>query len=201
MLGAPWPRDAIGPRGAYLVRDGRRCPIPTEPPPAPRARRCVLPRWVQLVLLPLAVLGVVAILRAAGPVVLLFIVAGLIALLLNPFVTLLRRARFPRGLAVLVVMLCVVLRRRRRSASCWPTRSPTRCRRSSATCPDIVDDANASLADFQAWLDRNGIDVQVKEEGQTALQTLGEQPVARARASSSPSPATRCRSSSRRRSR
>ena len=35
--------------------------------------------------------------RAAGPVLLLFIVAGLIALLLNPFVTLLRRARFPRG--------------------------------------------------------------------------------------------------------
>ena len=38
-----------------------------------------------------------ALARAAGPVLLLFIVAGLIALLLNPFVTLLRRARFPRG--------------------------------------------------------------------------------------------------------
>ena len=46
----------------------------------------LLPRWVQLVLLPLAVLGVVAVLRAAGAIVLLFIVAGLIALLLNPFV-------------------------------------------------------------------------------------------------------------------
>ena len=39
--------------------------------------------------------------------------------------------------------------------------------------PGIVDDANASLADFQDWLDRNGIDVRVKEEGSTALQTLG----------------------------
>ena len=39
--------------------------------------------------------------------------------------------------------------------------------------PGIVDDANTTLADFQDWLDRNGIDVQVKEEGQTALQTLG----------------------------
>jgi predicted PurR-regulated permease PerM len=39
--------------------------------------------------------------------------------------------------------------------------------------PGIVDDANGTLADFQDWLDRNGIDVQVKEEGQTALQTLG----------------------------
>jgi predicted PurR-regulated permease PerM len=40
--------------------------------------------------------------------------------------------------------------------------------------PDLVDDANATLADFQAWLDRNGVDVQVKDEGQTALATLGE---------------------------
>jgi putative heme transporter len=40
--------------------------------------------------------------------------------------------------------------------------------------PELVDDANATLADFQAWLDRNGIDVQVKDEGQTALATLGE---------------------------
>ena len=39
--------------------------------------------------------------------------------------------------------------------------------------PDIVDDANASLADFQTWLDRNGIEVRVQEEGQTAFQTLG----------------------------
>ena len=34
---------------------------------------------------------------------------GLIALLLNPFVSLLRRARFPRGLAVLAVMATVIL--------------------------------------------------------------------------------------------
>src|SRR5919206_3496544 len=82
-------------------------PDPDVPPPA-RVAPVVLPRWVQLVLLPLAILGVVAIARAAGPVLLLFIVAGLIALLLNPFVTLLRRARFPRGLAVLTVMVCLI---------------------------------------------------------------------------------------------
>src|SRR5204863_4895580 len=38
----------------------------------------------------------------------------------------------------------------------------------------IVDDANTTLADFQSWLDRNGIKVQIKKEGQTALQTLGD---------------------------
>src|SRR5919109_2853570 len=63
--------------------------------------RVVVPRWVQLVMLPLAVLGAWALLRAAGAVLLLFLIAGILALLLNPFVGLLRRARFPRGLAVL----------------------------------------------------------------------------------------------------
>ena len=38
------------------------------------------------------------------------------------------------------------------------------------------------LADFQGWLDRNGINVQVKKEGQTALQTLGDQRARAARA-------------------
>ena len=40
--------------------------------------------------------------------------------------------------------------------------------------PGYVDDANASLADLQNWLDRRGVDIEVKEEGETALQTIGE---------------------------
>jgi predicted PurR-regulated permease PerM len=48
--------------------------------------RVPVPRWVQLVALPLAVLFLWAILRAAGPVLLLFIIGALVALLLNPFV-------------------------------------------------------------------------------------------------------------------
>src|SRR4051794_40417161 len=128
-------------------------PDPSEPPPA-RVAPVVLPRWMQLVLLPLAILGVVAVMRAAGPVLLGFIVAGLIALLLNPFVALLRRARFPRGLAVLTVMLCVI-------AFVVGVgvllANPVADQVSSfqRNVPEIVDDANATLADFQDWLDRN----------------------------------------------
>src|SRR5919112_2664509 len=146
-------------------------PDPDTPPPA-RVEPVLLPRWVQLVLLPLAILGVVAVLQAAGPVVLLFIVAALIALLLNPFVTLLRRARFPRGLAVLAVMACVVLVV---VGIGFLLANPVADQVSAfqKNVPGIVDDANASLADFQGWLDRNGVDVRVKEEGSTALQTLG----------------------------
>ena len=60
-------------------------------------------------MLPLAVVGLWVVLRAAGAVILLFIIGALVALLLNPFVSLLRRARVPRGIAVLIVMLGVVL--------------------------------------------------------------------------------------------
>jgi putative heme transporter len=113
------------------------------------------------------------VIQAAGPVILLFTIAGLIALLLNPSVSLLRRARLPRGLAVLAVMLVLV---------CAVTglglllASPISDQVSAfqRSVPGIVDDANATLGDFQDWLDRNGIDVQVAKEGQTALQTLGE---------------------------
>src|SRR5688572_26700862 len=92
-------------------------PAPPEPPgpperddapPSPVAP-VVVPRWIQLVVLPLAILGAWALLRAAGPVTLLFVVAALIALLLNPFVAFLRRRSVPRGLAVLVVFLALVL--------------------------------------------------------------------------------------------
>src|SRR3979409_2227561 len=70
---------------------------PAEPP------RVVVPRWVQLVALPLSVLAAWALAKAAGKVLLLFIIAGLIALILNPAVALVQRGRIPRGLAVLVV--------------------------------------------------------------------------------------------------
>src|ERR1044072_1895481 len=114
-------------------------PDPPGTPPA-RVAPVLLPRWVQLVLLPLAVLGAVAIMRAAGPVLLLFIVAGLIAVMLC--------------VVLLVVGMGVLLA------------NPVADQVSSfqRNVPDIVDDANASLADFQSWLDRNGIDVRVKEE-------------------------------------
>src|SRR6476659_9546830 len=81
-----------------------------KPPPAPPARVApvVVPRWVELVLLPLAIVGASILLRAAGPVLLLFLIAGLIALLLNPIVTLLMRARIPRGTAVGIVMVTLV---------------------------------------------------------------------------------------------
>jgi predicted PurR-regulated permease PerM len=144
---------------------------PTAQPPA-AVEPVVVPRWIQLVLLPLALLGAFALMRAAGAVLLLFTVAALIALLLNPFVTLLRRARFPRGLAVLTVYACVLLVLGGVGVLLsTPVTDQVSAFRDSV--PGLVDDANASLADFQDWLTGAGIDVQVSRPGQTALEGLG----------------------------
>ncbi|HEX6390935.1 MAG TPA: AI-2E family transporter, partial [Solirubrobacteraceae bacterium] len=124
-------------------------------------------------MLPLAIVGLWGVLRAAGAVILLFIIGALVALLLNPFVMLLRRARVPRGAAVLIVMLGVVLAVTGIGfLLANPVSEQVDAFRDNV--PEIVDDANASLADVQSWLDDNGINVQIAEDGETALGTLGQ---------------------------
>jgi predicted PurR-regulated permease PerM len=67
--------------------------------------RLVVPRWIQLVGLPLVLLLGWWFASAAAHVVFLFLVASLVALLLDPLVRGLQRVRLPRGLAVAVVYL------------------------------------------------------------------------------------------------
>jgi predicted PurR-regulated permease PerM len=148
-------------------------------PPGPELRAApaavapvVVPRWIQAVILPLAILGAYLLLRAAGPVALIFIVAALVSLLLNPFVVMLQRARFPRGLAVLCVYLALIVVV---GAVVAVLAQPIgdQASKFSNTVPGVVDDANAALADLQDWLDDKGIDVEVAKQGETALETLG----------------------------
>jgi predicted PurR-regulated permease PerM len=70
-----------------------------------RPPRIEIPRWIQLVGLPLLLLLAWVIAGAARHVVFLFVVASLIALLLDPLVRALQRVRLPRGLAVAMVYL------------------------------------------------------------------------------------------------
>jgi predicted PurR-regulated permease PerM len=72
----------------------------TESPP-----KLQIPRWVQLVSLPLLLLLIWAVAGAVRHVIFLFIVAGLIALLLNPLVRGVTKFRIPRGLGVAIVYL------------------------------------------------------------------------------------------------
>src|SRR5918911_106101 len=81
--------------------DNRRCTIVSMP--ASGAPKIEIPRWIQLVGLPLLLLFAWVVAGAVRHVVFLFLVAALIALLLNPLVRGLGRIRIPRGFSVAIV--------------------------------------------------------------------------------------------------
>jgi predicted PurR-regulated permease PerM len=141
----------------------------TEPPSMPAP--VVVPRWVQLVTLPIALLALWALARAAGVVLLVFVVAAVIALILNPMVSVVQRARVPRGLSVALVYVAFfgVL-----TVVGFVLSNPIadQIRAFQQDVPGLIDEANASLADVQRTFDEEGIDVEVAAQGQTALETL-----------------------------
>jgi predicted PurR-regulated permease PerM len=137
------------------------------PPIAP----VVVPRWVQLVILPLALLGLWALARAAGPVLLILIAASTIALILNPLVKMLQRRRFPRGVAIFAVYLAFFAGLAGVGVLLANPVS-NQVSQFAHDVPKFVNKANHDLANFQNWLNRHGIHVQIQKQGQTALQTL-----------------------------
>jgi len=72
---------------------------------AGRPPRVQVPRWVQLVALPLLLVLTWVLASAAAHVVFLFLIAALLALVLDPLVRGLQRLRLPRGLSVALVYL------------------------------------------------------------------------------------------------
>jgi predicted PurR-regulated permease PerM len=146
---------------------------PTEPG---RAAPVVVPRWVQLVTVLLGGLALYAIVRAAGPVLLLFITAAIIALILNPVVAAFQRLRLPRALAILIVYagffatLAFV-----GTLLANPVAEQFSTFRDDV--PSIVRSANERLADVQDYFDRKNINIEVKKQGQTALGTLQQRVV------------------------
>jgi predicted PurR-regulated permease PerM len=77
--------------------------------PPPPAAKIEIPRWIQLVGLPLVLILAWAVAGAVRHVVFLFLVALLIALLLNPLVRVIAALRVPRGFAVAIVYVIFAL--------------------------------------------------------------------------------------------
>ncbi len=140
---------------------------PVEPP------RVIVPRWVQLVVLPLTLLALWALARASGKVLLIFVVAGVIALILNPAVSVLQRSRLPRGLAVLAVYLAFFLTL---TGIGFLLANPiaNQVRSFSHNLPTLVAEANKTIEETQSYLNENGVHVHLVKQGKTALQTLQE---------------------------
>jgi predicted PurR-regulated permease PerM len=156
-------------------------PLDQQPPPeagrgGSGVQKVVVPRWIQLVALPLIVIALFLVAKAAGVVLLAFTVAAVIALILNPMVTFLQRRRLPRGLSILIVYLGL-LTVLAGAGVLLANPVADQAQKFGNDVPGIVDDANGRLADLQDYFDRKGINIEVKRQGETALQTLQEKVV------------------------
>jgi predicted PurR-regulated permease PerM len=156
-----------------LVEDGEQ--TPAVEPSAAEAPRVLVPRWVQLVMLPISLLALWALARAAGKVLLVFVIAGLIALILNPLVAFLQqRTRSPRGLAVLAVYLAFFLTL---AGVGFLLANPIshQVRTFTNNLPHIVNEANQQIESLQRTLNKDGVHAKLVGQGKTALQTLQDQ--------------------------
>jgi predicted PurR-regulated permease PerM len=146
---------------------------PTDRPPGAHdePRRAVVPRWVQLAVLPVALLALWALASVASAVLVLFIVAGLIALILNPAVAFLQRRHLPRGLAVLAVFVAFFVAVAGIGVLVANPIS-NQVKTFANNLPHLVDEANEQIASFQKELNKRGIHVHLVKQGKTALQTV-----------------------------
>jgi predicted PurR-regulated permease PerM len=155
-------------------------PGPSIPP------RLVIPRWIQLVGLPLLLLLAWVVAGAVRHVVFIFLVALLIALLLNPLVRGLGRVWIPRGLAVAIVyvsfaaavalailaLATVVVQQTRNASHRVDSYFTTESGRTHQT------GATRDLARFQHWLDKHHLKrVRVQKQGQKFLTSIGTKDV------------------------
>jgi predicted PurR-regulated permease PerM len=151
-------------------------------PRTPRPDRIEVPRWIQLVGLPLVLLLVWVVAGAVRHVVFLFLVALLIALLLNPLVRGLGRVRIPRGLAVAIVyvafaavvalailVLATVVVQQTRHASHRIDNYFT-----VASGHPRTTGSKQDLARFQHWLNTHHLQrVKVEKQGNKFLNSIG----------------------------
>ncbi len=142
----------------------------------------VIPRWIQLVALPLVLVGLWVLAGAARHVVFLFVISGLIALLLNPLVRGLGRVWIPRGFAVAIVYLtfagavalagialATVVVNQTRSAS---NRVDAYFTTTHGQPPQT--DAERDVDRLQAWLDGHGLQrVKIRTQAHDFLNNIG----------------------------
>ena len=147
--------------------------------------RIEIPRWIQLVGLPLILILAWAIVRAAGHAVFIFLVASLVALLLDPLVRAFQRIRIPRGFSVAIVYLTfaaalivvivalatVVVSETKSAANRVDDYFTTVHGRPAET------DADRDVDRFQAWLTAHHANVQIQERGHRLVKQIREKDV------------------------
>jgi predicted PurR-regulated permease PerM len=140
-----------------------------------------IPRWIQLVGLPVLLLFAWALASTLGHAIFLFLTASVIAFLLNPLVRAVKRGRVRRGLAVTVVysafaaalvigliaVVTVVVEQARSAADRVDAYLTEESGQSGLTGAEL------DVERFQGWLDENGLGgIQVREQLTDWLETL-----------------------------
>jgi predicted PurR-regulated permease PerM len=164
-------------------RDDDRDTLCRVPPAQPRIE---IPRWIQLVGLPLLLLLAWAVAGVVRHAIFLFMVAALIALLLNPIVRGLGRIWIPRGLAVAIVYLAFAA-----AVALAILAITTVVVKQTRTATHRVDHyftvesgrprqtgAEQDLHRFQHWLDTHHLQrIKVAKQGETFLNNIGTRDV------------------------
>ena len=139
-----------------------------------------IPRWIQLVGLPLAVIGLWQFVSAVNHAVFLFVVAALIAILLNPIVRAFCAMRIPRTASVFLVYLLFAL-----AIGSIAVIAATVVADQARAVADVVQDefrepagggatpADEKIDRLQEWLDDHGLgDIHVRELTDDAVQRI-----------------------------
>jgi predicted PurR-regulated permease PerM len=133
----------------------------------------LVPRWVQMVLLPLALLGLWELGHAMGTLLVLVSGAGVIALILNPLAKHLQRV-VPRGIAIVLSYLTILLIFAGIGLLLSAPVSD-QLNHFINNFPAFVRRANHDLMNVQRFFDRHGIKIHIAQQGHSALQTLQHQ--------------------------
>src|SRR6476659_1349721 len=178
---------------AGAVADGSRSPVQISPgrvPGGPVARMAAMPpdtprmvripRWVPLVGLPLVLVGAWQFMSAVSHAKFIFVVAALIAILLNPIVRAFCALRIPRALAVFLVYLTFAITFVALGVVAG-TVIPTQVQSASTVLANEFSPAPGQtqtpaekrLNDLQQWLDDHGLSqVNVRQLGDKVKQKV-----------------------------
>jgi predicted PurR-regulated permease PerM len=147
------------------------------------AQRIQVPRWIQLVTLPLLLVFLWIVVGAVRHAVFLFVVAALIALLLDPLVRVIIRLRIPRGISIAIVYLgfaaaLVVTAVAVGGAVVHEAR--TAAERVNTYVTEVDGQTGQSAADrdvdrLQRWLNNHGLErIKVQKRGHDLVERLRE---------------------------
>jgi predicted PurR-regulated permease PerM len=153
-----------------------------------RAAKIEIPRWIQLVGLPILLLLLWVVAGAVRHVVFLFLVAFLVAMLLSPLVRLVQRVRMPRGFAVALVYLVfavLVIAAIGALGTVLVNETKTAAKRVDSYFTNVNGQTHQVAADrdvdrLQAWLNTHGLrSIHVQRRGHQLVHDIRKHDVGR----------------------